>query len=435
MTANANNRKIGVTSATAIVIASMVGTGVFTSLGFQLVGIKHPLVVLLLWVIGGIAALSGAMVYAELGSTMPRSGGEYHYLSKIYHPAVGFLSGWVSVFVGFPAPTALACMAFGAYFSRVLPIASQQTLAIIALVLLTIVHSFGIRIGTMFQNIFSALNIILILFFVAAGLFFSATHVPVPLTLDVGSVKEIFNPAFAVSLVYVSYAFSGWNASAYIAGEIEDPKRDLPRSLCIGTIIVTILYLLLNYTFLATAAVGELAGQIEVGYISAGNIFGERGKNIVGFIISLLLLSSISSFTFVGPRVAQTIGEDFSLLRYFSYRTKAGVPIVAMYFQSLIGLVLIISASFENVLTYVGFALNLCTFLTVMGIFVHRVRYPDIQRPYKTWGYPLVPIVFLLIMAWNLVYLMIERPLESFTGFLTMACGLVVYFAGQRKRQ
>ena len=423
--------KVGVVSAIALVIANMIGTGVFTSLGLQLDGIKHPLSVLLLWVIGAIAALCGAMAYGELGAAMPRSGGEYQYLSKAYHPSVGFLSGWVSVFVGFPAPIALAAMAFGAYFSGVFPVAAPHTLAVTALVVITLIQCLGVKIGTSFQNIFSSLNIILILLLVVTGLFFSEKSLPVPLALDGGVLRDIASPAFAVSLVYVAYAFSGWNASAYIAGEIDRPQKNLPLSLCLGTALVAVLYLLLNYTFLATATVSELAGQIDVGYICAGNIFGPRGRDIVGCIISVLLVSSISSFIFVGPRITQVIGEDYPLLRFFSHRTMRGVPLVAMLFQSLISLVLITTSSFETVLIYVGFALNLCTFLAVLGVFVCRRRFPDMPRPYKTWGYPVAPIIFLVIMGWNLVYLLLERPIASIAGLLTMLAGLAFYFASR----
>ena len=407
----------------------MIGTGVFTSLGFQLVGIRHPLSVLLLWVIGAIAALCGAMVYGELGAAMPRSGGEYHYLSKIYHPSVGFLSGWISVFVGFPAPMALASMAFGAYFSGVFPIASPRMLAVTVLVALTLIQCLGVKIGTSFQNAFSSFNVILILLLVVTGLFFSEKSFPVQLTFDGGVLRDIASPAFAVSLVYVAYAFLGWNASAYIAGEINLPQKNLPLSLCLGTAVVAVLYLLLNYTFLATATVGELAGQIDVGYICAGNIFGPRGRDIVGCIISVLLVSSISSFIFVGPRIMQVIGEDYPLLRRFSLRTRQGVPAAAMLLQSLISLILILTSTFETVLIYVGFALNVCTFLTVLGVFVCRMRFPDMPRPYKTWGYPVVPLIFLMIMGWNLVYLLLERPLASAAGLLTMLLGLIFYCA------
>jgi len=424
--------KIGVTSAVALVIANMIGTGVFTSLGFQLAGIRHPLAVLLLWVLGALAALCGAMVYGELGASMPRSGGEYQYLSKAYHPSIGFLSGWVSVFVGFPAPIALSAMAFGAYFSAVAPVASAGILAVAALVCLTLIQCTGVKIGAAFQNVCSTLTIILIVLFSVCGLFFSRKLVPVPLAVNMNLLRDIASPAFAVSLVYVSYAFSGWNAAAYIAGEIDRPQKNLPLVLLAGTGLVALLYLLLNYTFLATATVAELAGQIDVGYISAGNIFGPRGRDIAGCIISALLVSSISAFVFVGPRITQVMGEDHRLLRFFSRRTTRGVPLPAMLLQTFISLIMIATSSFETVLIYVGFTLNLCTFLAVLGVFVCRKRFPDMPRPYKTWGYPFVPLIFLVIMGWNLIYLLVERPLASTAGLAVMLLGLGLYFLSMK---
>jgi len=424
--------KIGVVSAAALVIANMIGTGVFTSLGFQLAGIRSPIAVLLLWVFGALAALCGAMAYGELGASMPRSGGEYQYLSKAYHPSIGFLSGWVSVFVGFPAPIALSAMAFGAYFSAVMPLAPAGALAVAALVSLTLIQSLGVKVGAAFQNICSTLTIILIVFFTVCGLFFSQKQVAVPLVVNMNLLNDIASPAFAISLVYVSYSFSGWNAAAYIAGEIDRPQKNLPLALLAATGLVALLYLLLNYTFLATATIFELAGQIQVGYISAGNIFGPRGRDVAGCIISALLISSISSFIFVGPRITQVMGEDHRLLHFFSYRTTRGVPLAAMLFQTIISLILIFTASFETVLIYVGFTLNLCTFLAVFGVFICRKRYPAMPRPYKTWGYPVVPLIFLLIMGWNLVYLLVERPLASTAGLAVMLLGLGFYFLSMK---
>ena len=428
MFSEGSSSKIGPASAAALVIANMIGTGVFTSLGFQLAGIEHPLAVLLLWALGAIAALCGAMAYGELGAAMPRSGGEYQYLATAYHPCIGFLSGWVSVFVGFPAPIALSAMAFGSYFGAALPVAPAGTLAVAAVVALTAIQSLGLRAGTAFQNCCSAVTVLLMLLFSAAGLFFSQKHVPVSLAITGDFFRDIASPSFAVSLVYVSYAFSGWNAAAYIAGEIDRPQKNLPLALLAGTSIVALLYLLLNYTFLATATIAELKGQIEIGYICAGNIFGPRGRDVAACIISALLISSLSSFILVGPRILQVMGEDHRPLRFFSRRTSRGVPIAAMLFQSIVSLLLIVTASFETVLTYVGFTLNLCTFLAVAGVFICRIRFPDMPRPYLTWGYPAVPLIFLLIMGWNLIYLLIERPLASIAGLSVMLLGIGFYF-------
>lgn len=424
---------IGPAVAAAMVVANMVGTGVFTCLGLQLAAIPAPLAVMLLWALGGLAALCGALTYGELGASMPRSGGEYQYLARAYHPCLGFLSGWVSVTVGFPAPAALSAMAFGAYFSAAVPVASAESFAVAAVVVLTLVQCLGVRAGTAFQCVCSAMTVILIVAFCLCGLVLCRHPVPVDLAFSRGLLRDIASPAFAVSLVYVFYAYSGWNAAAYIAGDIARPQKNLPLALWAGTGLVVLLYLLLNYTFLATATVGQLAGQIEVASISAVNIFGPRGRDIASLLIATLLVSSVSSFIFVGPRITQAMGEDHRLLHAFARRTSRGVPLTATLLQSAISLLLIATASFEPVLLYAGFSLNLCTFLAVAGVFVCRKRYPAMPRPYRTWGYPVVPFVFLTIMGWNLIYLLVERPLACAAGLAVMLAGLAVYrFSGMR---
>ncbi|MFA4852402.1 MAG: amino acid permease [Bacteroidales bacterium] len=420
--------KVGVVTATSFVIANMVGTGVFTSLGYQLAGTKTIFSIMLLWVIGGVFALCGSLVYGELGAAMPRSGGEYHYLSKIYHPIIGFVSGFISITIGFAAPVAAACIALGSYTTSVFPELSSLCIALSVLIIITGIHSYDIRIGSGFQNVFTLFKILLIIIFVICGFILIDVHREINLLPSSDSWKDIINPVFAVSLVFVSYAYSGWNASAYIAGEMDKPQKKLPQSLLRGTLIVTVLYFLLNYIFLYTTPVSELIGHKEIGYISANHIFGLTGGKIMGMLISILLISSISSMVFVGPRVNQVMGEDYSLLKFLSKKNKRGIPLIAILFQSLISLILIISASFETIIVYVGFTLNIFTFLTVLGIFVHRYKFKDIERPYKTWGYPVVPIIFLLLMLWIFIGLMIVRPIESLLGFATVLSGLLFYF-------
>jgi APA family basic amino acid/polyamine antiporter len=431
MTRSASPRHIRLHSATALVIANMIGTGVFTSLGFQLMGIRDLPAVLMLWVVGGIAALCGALVYGELGAAMPRSGGEYHYLSKIYHPVVGFLSGWISMTIGFAAPVALASMAFGSYTARILPVASPVVFAVAALALISALHCAGLRIGLMFQNAVTLMKVLLIAGFIVCGLVlaprssmppFAASFVPSAATL-----KDMLSPAFAVSLIFVSYSYSGWNAAAYIAGEIENPRVKLPISLWSGTTLVMVLYILLNFTFLKTAPAAELKGQLEVGYVSAHRIFGPLAGDILSATISLLLVSSISSMVFVGPRLIQVIGEDMALFRFLSRRSGRGTPLNAVVLQSTISLILILTSTFEKVLTYVGFTLNLFTLLAVLGVFIHRRRFKDAERPYKTWGYPVVPVVFIILILWTQVYLLVQRPVQSLAGMATVVSGLVFY--------
>jgi APA family basic amino acid/polyamine antiporter len=429
-----SSKPIGRYTATSLVIANMVGTGVFTSLGFQVLGIHSVFALLLLWVIGGIAATCGALAYGELGAAMPRSGGEYHYLSKIFHPGLGFLSGWVSATVGFAAPVALAAMALGDYASRILTQLSPLPIAIGTVVLLTIIHASDVRAGSRFQDVFTSLKVLLIVFLIGAGL--ALGGVPghqISLLPEGGVLKDIFSRDFAISLFFVSYAYSGWNASSYIAGEIDRPQRNLPVSLLQGTLIVTLLYVLLNFVFLYTTPMAQLAGQVEVGYIAATSIFGDTGGKMMGLVIALLLVSSVSSMIMAGPRVAQVMGQDVPLLGFLARTTRKGVPAVAIALQSSITVLLILTSSFDRVLTYMGFTLNLFTLLTVAGLIVLRIKQPDLPRPVRMWGYPWTAIVFLLIGLWILIYGLIYKPVESVAGFATVLTGLIVYWLGKNK--
>ena len=427
-----DTKKIGFYTATSIVIANMIGTGVFTSLGYQVIDIHSVFSLLFLWLVGGVIALCGALSYSELASALPRSGSEYHYLSKIYHPSIGFLSGWVSMTVGFAAPVALSAMLLGGYVNKVFPEMNATILALSVVYTLTFIHILSIKTGSRFQNIFTLLKILLILFIIISG-FILPAHQSISIFPSVNSLKDITSSGFAISLFWVSYSYSGWNASSYIAGEIENPRRNVPRSLFIGTLFVAIIYILLNFVFLYTTPMPAMAGQKEVGFVVSKVMFGERGGDIISMIIALLLISSASSMIIVGPRVSQVMGEDNRLLSFLSTKGKFDIPYLAILFQSFISFILIITSTFEQVLIYVGFTLNIFTFLTVLGLIIFRIKHPDIERPYKTWGYPITPIVFLVVTLWILCYGVIIRPHESLIGIGTVLLGLIVYFIGRNK--
>ena len=437
-----NKKAIGLYAATSLVIANMVGTGVFTSLGFEALDIHSTFALMMLWIIGGIMALCGAFSYAELGAALPRSGGEYHYLSVVYHPLIGFLSGWVSALVGFAAPVALASIALGTYFSKLVPGVNVQMLAASVVILITIVHSTSMQFGVSFQNVFTTLKVLLVVFFIIAGFFVpEAQHLtllPIANGAQPGSWNEIFSPAFAVSMVFVSYTYSGWNASAYVAGDIENPKKTLPRSLFMGTAIVMGLYLLLNYVFLYTTPLSEMianGGKLEIGYISATHIFGATGGQVIAGIISVLLISTISSMILSGPRVSMAMGEDITLLKFLSIKTEKGIPIVAIILQAAITLLIIFVSTFQDAMIYVGFTLNLFTLMTVLGVMVFRFKNPNIERPYKTWGYPITPIIFIVLNIWITWNIFTMKPIQSTYGLLTLLAGAIVYFIGRNKKQ
>ncbi|TDN37260.1 amino acid permease [Hymenobacter sp. UV11] len=434
--------KINFRTGAAIVIANMVGTGVFTSLGFQVLGIQSGFALLMLWGVGGLIALCGAVSYGELAAAMPRSGGEYHYLSQIYHPALGFLSGWVSATVGFAAPTALAALALARYAQSVwpalaVPLATGSAytwgtvLAVAVVLSLALVHGRSTRAGSRLQVVITAFKVLVLIGFIGVGMVLGQPQ-PISFAPDAASWRTLLSPTFAVSLVYVSYAYSGWNAAVYLTGEIERPQRNLSRILLTGTAVVLLLYVGLNYVFLRATPLGVLKGQLEVGYLAASWLFGPALGRLMGAVIAALLVSTISAMIFAGPRIVQTMGEDLPALRWLAGRSPAGIPVRALLLQVAITLVFILKPDFNAVLVYAGFVLNLFTFLTVLGVFVLRWRQPELLRPYRAWGYPFTPLLFLALSAWTLVFIIRDKPTESTYGLATVVSGLLVYFIAQK---
>jgi len=425
-------RTIGFVTASSIVIANIIGTGIFTSLGFQLVDIQAGFPLLMLWIIGGITALCGALCYGELSAALPRSGGEYHFLSQIYHPALGFMAGFVSATVGFAAPIALAAMAFGKYFVGVFGVGSPVFLSFVVVWVVTAFHLRNLQIGSAFQNVWTIVKLLLIGALIAAG-FLIEPKQEMTFLPQSGDAAWIFSGAFAVALVYVMYSYSGWNASSYIIGEVKEPEKNVPRSLLAGTLIVIAAYVLLNAIFLATTPKEEMRGQVEVGLIAGKHIFGPNGGRVAGAIICLGLVSAISSMTWIGPRVSMSMGEDHWLLRLLGRKNPHGIPTNAIVLQLFIVNLLLLTRSFESVVQYTQFSLLLCSLFAVLGVMVLRATRPEIARPYRVWAYPLPPIIFAVITLWMMFYLLRSKTIESLAGLATALAGLLLYFCARRR--
>ena len=410
----------------------MIGTGVFTSLGFQLLEIQSGFVILVLWFVGGVTALCGALCYAELGAALPRSGGEYNFLSEIYHPGVGFVGGWVSATIGFAAPTALAAITFGTYLASVVPALSPRWLATALIVVLAAAHATTRRASGGTQRAFTYLKVVLIAAFCLLG--WTLTDAPQDITFlpAAGDGALLASGAFAVALIYVNYAYAGWNAATYVIDELDRPRVALSRVLLTGTAIVMALYLLLNYTFLYVAPMDALAGKLEIGYVAAQFIFGDTGAAIMGLVLALLLVSTVSAMTLAGPRVLLVIGQDFGVLRFLARTNAHGVPVVAVAVQAALAVTLVLTATFESILVFAGFTLGASTLITVAGLFILRWRRPKLERPYGVPLYPLPPLVFLALMGWTLTYLLVQRPMEGLAGVAILASGVAFYGVSRR---
>jgi len=418
-------------TATAIVVADTIGVGVFTSLGFQVIDITSGFSLLLLWIVGGIVAICGAICYAELAAMLPRSSGEYNFLRRIYHPAFGFVAGWLSATVGFAAPVALAAMAFGIYFKAIVPGAPSLLLGLGITWLAALVHLSGVRFGGAYHNAWTALKLVLIAAFIVAGLVLGDTQ-QISFAPSAVDLIHIAGAPFAISLVFVMYSYSGWNAAIYIGGEVKDPNRNVPRALVLGTLIVIVLYVALNAVFLMTTPMKEMAGQLDVAIVAGKHIFGSFGGRIVGALICIGLVSSISAMTWIGPRVAMIMGEDMPVLRVFSRRSKRGVPAIAIIFQLLVSNLLLLTQSFEAVLDFIQFSLTFCSFFAVLGVIKMRITHPNMARPYRAWGYPVTPFIFLSVTLFMMYYLVVNRPLQSLAGVTMMCAGLLVYYVSRQ---
>ncbi len=418
-----NKAKTGWITVTAILVANMIGSGIFTSLGFQLVTTTNTWSIILLWILGAIMALFGAFSYAEIGTKLMRSGGEYHFLSRIYKPVIGYLSGWISVTVGFAGPIGLAAMAIGEY-TEAFTHFSPTPVAIFLIIIITLFHLKDIKRSSYFQNITTGIKLSLLFILIVFGFYL----VPEQSSFDWSNSwqSEIYLPAFAISFVYVTFSYSGWNAAAYIIDEIKDVQKNLPKILMVGTILVSILYILINIVFLRQASLVQLQGQLEIGQIVSINMFGETSSKIISAAIAFMLVSSISAMIWAGPRVTLTMAEDYRIWSYFKKKNKNNIPVRSICLQSIIAIGLIISGTFEQVLIYSAFVLNLSTAITVGGVFILRKKGTN-KSAYKSKLYPFAQIIFLVLSIWILGYLIYERPYESLFGMLNLLVGFGTY--------
>jgi APA family basic amino acid/polyamine antiporter len=423
----------------------MIGTGVFTTTGMLLALLRSPVLVLVIWVVAGVLALCGAAVYAELGAMMPRAGGEYIYLSRAYHPAVGFLSGWLGLLVGFAAPAAAGALAFGRYVHAIAPALPQKPLALGLIVAVTAAHLIDVRWGARLQAGLTGLVVLLIVVFIAGAAAFghgSWANLAAVVGPDgagaaatAGAVgSPVTAGALALGLVYVSYAYFGWNSAAYVAGEIRDPARALPRALVAGAGLVTVLYVALNLVFLWAVPPAALAGQIEVAHVVAGALFGPRGATLLSSLVALALAGSVSAFMMSGPRITVAMAEDGLFFRALGRTGPRGAPTGAVALQGALAFVAAATATFEPILIYVGFTLTISAGATVLAAFVLRHREPAAPRPHRALGWPLSGLLFLasaVFMTWFAIH---DRPRESGAGLLTLLLGGAAYVLWRPRR-
>lgn len=439
------HHQIGLFSASNIVIANMVGAGIFTTSGLLMSGLGNPWLLIALWIMGGIIALCGALSYAELGAAMPHAGGEYIFLSRLYSPLFGFLSGWVSFVAGFSAPIAASAIGFSEYLFRAFPELApggsyelflgghlDKLLAIGVIVLFTLVHLRGLKFGATIQNYLTILKVALIAVLIFAGFLFGQgdfTHFSqgTPVVFNFSSIKTM-----GLSLMWIMFAYSGWNASTYIGSEIRDPVRNIPRSLMYGTALVMLMYVLMNIVFVYATTPREMKDVISIGGLTVKNLFGNSMEFAFSLLIAFALFSALSAFIIIGPRVYYSMAQDGYFFRFAAkIHPKYQVPSAAIVMQSAIAVLMVVSGTFDQILTYMGFSLGLFPLLAVAGVF--KLRAGKTNKPI-IGGFPFHLVIYLLfgVLILSLSYL--ERPIESSIALATALTGIPFFYYFKKKK-
>jgi APA family basic amino acid/polyamine antiporter len=431
-------RSIRLPSAIAIVVANMIGSGIFTTTGFQAEALGRAGPIYALWIVGGLLALCGALAYGELGAAMPRAGGEYLYLREAFGRSFAFMSALVSLMAGFSAPIASALKALLRYLGYFVPaLAEHRTLiggleaadaiAIALVWVLVGVHSRRLRASIGFNDWITAIKVAGIVGIVLAAAAFGrgdAANLWHDAPWGAGIEGTRLFAGFGTSLIFVMFCYSGWNGAAYLGGELVEPERNLPRALLAGTAAVTTLYLALNLVYFYGASVEQLAGKVEVGLVASQGLFGPIGVTMTTLVLCVSLLASASAMTIAGPRVYFAVGEDYGALGFLG-RTGATTrtPSNALLLQGVVTSGMILAVRVDQIQQYAGFTLTLFASLAVASVIVLRVRRPDMARPFRAWGYPVTPLLFLAVSTWTMYWAFRGRPVESVLGLLTVAAG------------
>ncbi|MFP4429533.1 MAG: APC family permease [Desulfovermiculus sp.] len=441
---NGLKREVGLFSATVLVIANMVGTGIFTTSGYIMGELGSARALLFCWFFGGLFALCGALCYGELGARFPRAGGEYVFLRESFGKPMGFLSGWISLIVGFSAPIAAAAIAFATYTLHAFSLPGGEAmnisllgysfplfswpklLAVGMIVLFSLVHYYSLIMGSRIQNALTIFKVGLILVFILAG--FSLGNGSMQHLSPAEASSDVSIQAFAVSLIFVSFAYSGWNAASYLGGEIINPQRNIPIALVGGTLIVICLYMLLNCVYIYALSPNQMHNMLEVGAQSAVSLFGEHISAYFSAAVALGILSVLSAMIMTGPRVYYAMAKDGIFFSTFARLNKEKyTPASSIALQAAIAIFMVITSTFNALLLYIGFTLAIFAMLTVLGMMRLRRTRPDEVLGYKTIGYPFTPLVFIMGNLGIILFSIQRQPVNALVGLGTIGAGLLLY--------
>jgi basic amino acid/polyamine antiporter, APA family len=452
MAQNELKRQIGLFDAVMLIAGDMIGVGIFVTTGFIAETLPTPGGVLLVWILGGALALAGALTCAELSASFPYAGGDYIYIREAYGKLMGFLSGWSSFLVTFSGAIAFLAVAFAGFMSFFFPalgskeaifsvtaagfsinITNGTVFSIVVVVLLSALHCLGVKQGTVTQNILTTLKIGSLLAIIFLGIFFgngSTEHFK-PL-FDWGKITN--SAVFAAAFIPAIFAYSGWNAVIYIAGEVKDAERNLPRALFWGTLLVICLYLAINIVYIYAVPVTEMKGALRVSEVATTALFGYKTSAWITAIITVSILGALNVVTMIGPRIYYAMARDgLFFKRLTRVHPTFGTPINAILIQALWACFLILTETFGTLFTYVSVIITLFSALTVGSVIVLRWKRPDLKRPYKLWGYPIVPVLFILAHLWIVWGSVVEKPSDSLKGLAIVCLGIPAYLIWQNQ--
>jgi APA family basic amino acid/polyamine antiporter len=439
-------RQLGIVSATALVVSNMIGSGILTTTGFLAGELGSVKWVLLAWAVGAVCALAGAFCYSELGVNFPSSGGEYVYLTQAFGPTWGFMTGWVSFFAGFSAPIAASALAFSDYLGHFFPalklenaqhvigsgswevkLGPAQLTACTLVAGFTILNCLGVRRTARVQNVLTSMKVLVILVFLGAGFAFGAGSWG---NFSQTAVRTSSTPIYAqffVSLLFIYFSYSGWNAATYVAEELKQPARTLPLSLACGTLLVAALFILLNVLFIYAVPLETMKGVPAVGALAANHLFGPAVAGIFTAAMVLSLLATVNAMTTIGPRVYYAMAKNGAFFAGAAkVHPKWHTPVNAIVAQGLCTMLMTISP-FLNLLFYIGMLLNLSAVMSVASLFIFRRRQSWQKLGVVSFGYPLLPVFFVAIGIWMTILGIKLRPSISGAAALTVAAGALVY--------
>lgn len=425
------DRRFGVFTASGLVVASMIGTGVFTTSGPLLETVGSPAAVLMVWLVGGVVSLCGALSYAEIGTTYPEAGGEYAILKHALHPAVGFAAGVVSITAGFAAPIAVCSLAFSSYLATVVPGLPELPTAIALVLATTLLHAQRAAMGAATQNGLTALKILLVIGLAVVGLFAID-----PSRLESSALaSEIARPSFGLGVVQVFFAYTGWNAAVYVAGDLKDPARTLPRALLLGTVFVIVIYLALNAAFVLTVPIETVRGEVAIAERVMSALHGPVLAKGLAVVIAVGLISTVGAFVLSGTRVYRAMADDAPPLAFLGRVGASGAPTTALSVQAALAIALILTSSLRELLGAVGMALSITSALTVIAVFVERRRMARAgeQPAFRAPGYPFTPLLYLGLLGWVVVGGSLESPRLLVFSLGILVVGGLGFFVVRRK--